>query len=77
MWVGRGVLNARRGASAETPAHGLRTEGGAVATVLQPADSHASSPRPGKITLDGDAAVLPSYAALLDEFDPNFELIAP
>jgi hypothetical protein len=31
----------------------------------------------GRISLDGDASVLETYAGLMDEFDPNFEIVAP
>jgi hypothetical protein len=34
--------------------------------------------RPGrKITLDGDESVLAALAGLLDEFDPNFNIVTP
>ena len=31
----------------------------------------------GKITLDGDPTVLQTLAGLLDEFDPNFNMVTP
>jgi len=70
------VLNARRGASAETQLTISGPKAALIATVLQPASATRLADA-GKITLDGDASVLQSYAALLDEFDRNFELIAP
>lgn len=31
----------------------------------------------GKIQLDGDESVLAAFAVLMDEFDPNFDIVTP
>ncbi len=53
-----------------------RSQGNLVATILQPG-SAANLAEAGQITLNGDRAQLETYAALLDEFDPNFPIVAP
>jgi ubiquinone biosynthesis protein UbiJ len=44
--------------------------------VLQPAAAGQLA-QAGKITLDGDESVLASFAGLLEEFDPNFNIVTP
>ncbi|GII98848.1 hypothetical protein Slu03_12260 [Sediminihabitans luteus] len=48
----------------------------AAAVVLQPAAATRLATA-GKVTLDGDTSVLDAYAAVLDEFDPNFPIVTP
>jgi alkyl sulfatase BDS1-like metallo-beta-lactamase superfamily hydrolase len=76
VWVKRGVLNARRGASADTQLTVAGPKAALVGVVLQPAAAGKLASA-GKITLDGDDAVLKTYAGLLDEFDPNFNIVIP
>ncbi len=70
------MLNARRGAS---PAAQLTVSGpkaALVGVVLQPAAAGQLA-QTGEITLDGDGSVLATFAALMDEFDPNFNFVTP
>lgn len=47
-----------------------------VGAVLQPAAA-AKLAEAGQITLDGDESALQTYAGLLDEFEPNFNIVTP
>jgi alkyl sulfatase BDS1-like metallo-beta-lactamase superfamily hydrolase len=76
VWVKRGVLNARRGASPDTQLTVSGPKAALVGAVLQPAAA-AKLAEAGKIILDGDSAALQTYAGLLDEFDPNFNIVTP
>ncbi|MEU6846204.1 alkyl sulfatase dimerization domain-containing protein [Streptomyces sp. NPDC046716] len=76
MWIGRGVLNARRGASPDTRLTVTGPKSALVATLMKP----GSAPRlaqAGKIELEGDGTALETLAGLLDEFDPDFNMITP
>ena len=76
MWIARGVLNARRGAS---PDAGLTVSGPKAALVgalLKPAGAGQLA-QAGAITLDGDELLLQTLAGLLDDFDPNFDIVTP
>lgn len=76
VWVRRGVLNARRGAHPATQLTVSGPKGALVAAVLQP----AAAPKlieAGQLTVDGDVSVLATYAAVLDTFDPNFNIVIP
>ena len=75
-WVKRGVLNARNGASPNPQLTVTGAKAPLVGAILQPA-SAAKLAEAGQITLSGDPTVLDTYARLLDEFDPSFEIIAP
>ena len=66
MWVRHGVLNARRGASADAQATVSGPKGALVAAVLQPA-AVSRLVDAGKVTLNGDAGAFDAYAAVLDE----------
>jgi alkyl sulfatase BDS1-like metallo-beta-lactamase superfamily hydrolase len=76
MWIRRGVLNARRGASPDA----RLTVGGAKAALagvlLKPAAAGQPA-KAGQITLAGDETVLHTLAGLLDEFDPDFPVVTP
>lgn len=75
MWVRHGVLNARPGATG--PALTVRAPKAlAAAVLLNPASAPALA-HEGRITLDGDPGVLTTYAALLDQFDPDFPIVTP
>lgn len=76
VWVKRGVLNARRGASANSQLTVSGPKAALVGAVLQPAAA-SKLVDAGKIRLDGDESVLQIYATLLDEFDPNFDIVTP
>ncbi len=76
VWVRRGVLNARRGASADTHVTVSGPKAALVGAVLQPAAAGKLA-EAGQLTLDGDATVLQTYAGVLDEFDPNFNIVTP
>ena len=76
VWVGRGVLNARLGATphAQLTVSGPKTA--LVGVVLKPASGQCSADA-GHIQLDGDASVLAYLAAVMDDFDPNFTSSPP
>jgi alkyl sulfatase BDS1-like metallo-beta-lactamase superfamily hydrolase len=76
MWVGRGVLNARKGASDGAQLTLSGPKGALVGVVLQPAqaDQILSS---GSVTSGGDVKVLSTYAGLMDQFDANFNIVTP
>jgi Alkyl sulfatase C-terminal len=76
VWVKRGVLNARRGASPDTQLTVSGPKAALVGVVLQPAVA-AQLAQAGKIQLDGDESVLTTFAGLMDEFDPNFSIVTP
>ncbi|WP_454041703.1 alkyl/aryl-sulfatase [Cellulosimicrobium sp. Marseille-Q8652] len=76
VWVANGVLNARPGASADAPLTVRAPKALVAAVLLQPAAVGRLADA-GKVTLDGDAAVLDAYASVLDEFDPNFAIVTP
>jgi alkyl sulfatase BDS1-like metallo-beta-lactamase superfamily hydrolase len=76
MWVRRGVLNARRGASADTQLTLSGPKAALVGAVLQPAAASQLA-QAGKIQLDGDESVLATFAGLMDTFDPNFNIVTP
>ncbi|WP_240330429.1 alkyl sulfatase C-terminal domain-containing protein [Streptomyces sp. CB09001] len=76
MWVRRGVLNARRGASPDTRLTVSGPKPALVACLLKPADAERLA-RAGKITLDGDESALTTLAGLLDDFDPDFAVVTP
>ncbi|MFE6887365.1 alkyl/aryl-sulfatase [Streptomyces sp. NPDC057694] len=76
MWVRHGVLNARTGPSSDAQLTVTGPKAAIVATLLKPA-SGLQLARAGKIKLDGDESVLEQLAAVVDEFDPNFNLVTP
>jgi Alkyl sulfatase C-terminal/Alkyl sulfatase dimerisation len=76
VWVRRGVLNARQGASSDTQLTVSGPRAALVGVVLQPAAAEKLAAA-GKIQLDGDQSVLTEFAGLMDEFDPNFNIITP
>lgn len=76
MWVRRGVLNARLGASPDTQLTVSGPKAALVGAVLQPAAA-AQLAQAGKIQLDGDHSVLATFAGLLDEFDADFNIVTP
>ena len=76
VWVNRGVLNARRGASPDTHLTVAGPKAALVGVVLQPA-SAGQLAQARKIQLDGDESVLDSFAGLIDDFDPDFNIVTP
>ena len=76
VWVKRAMLNARRGASPDAQLTVSGPKAALVGVVLQPAAAGQLAPA-GKITLDGDESVLAAFAGLMDEFDPNFNIVRP
>ena len=77
MWVKRGVLNARRGASPDAQLTVSGPKAALVGVVLKPAAAEQLA-EAGQIQLDGDAigAAGPS-PAVMDDFDPNFNIVTP
>ena len=76
VWVNRGVLNARRGASPDTQLTVSGPKAALVGVVLQPAAAGQLA-QADKIQLDGDESVLDSFAGLIDDFDPDFNIVTP
>ncbi|MGB3443165.1 MAG: alkyl sulfatase dimerization domain-containing protein [Actinophytocola sp.] len=78
-WAARvhnGVLNARKGASSDAQLTISGPKAALVNVLLQPRAAEKLA-RDGKIRLNGDHAVLKTFAGLLDEFEPNFNIVIP
>ena len=76
VWVKRGVLNARQGASPDTQLTVSGPKAALVGVILKPAAAGQLT-QAGHITLNGDLRALTALADVLDEFDPNFNIITP
>ena len=76
VWVRRGVLNARRGASPDTQLTVTGPKAALVGVVLKPSAAGQLA-QAGKIELTGDSSVLDTFAGVLDEFNPNFNIVTP
>lgn len=76
MWVQRGVLNARRGAS-DAPQLTVSGPKAALVSVLLKPDSAGALVEKGAVTLAGDESVLATLGGVLDEFDPSFPIVTP
>ncbi len=76
VWVKRGVLNARIGASPDTQLTVSGPKAALVGVVLKPAAAPQLA-QAGQIQLDGDTAALDNLAAAMDEFNPNFNIVTP
>lgn len=76
MRVARGVLNARRGAVDDAQLTVAGPKAALVGVLLQPAAATRLA-EAGTISLEGDQAALRSLGELIDEFDPNFNVITP
>ncbi|GHG28545.1 alkyl/aryl-sulfatase [Streptomyces zaomyceticus] len=76
IWIARGVLNARRGASPDTQLTVSGPKPELVGVLLKPG-SAAKLVEAGKVKLDGDASALDTLAGLLDTFDPDFPVVTP
>ncbi len=76
IWVRRGVMNARKGASDSPQLTVSGPKAALVGVLLQPAvaDQLAAG---GKVTLDGDTSALQTLAPVMDSFDPNFPIVTP
>jgi alkyl sulfatase BDS1-like metallo-beta-lactamase superfamily hydrolase len=76
VWVKRGVLNTRRGASPDTQLTVSGPKAALVGVVLNPS-AGSQLAQAGKVTLDGDESVLTTLAGVMDEFDPSFPIVTP
>ena len=76
VWIRHGVLNARVGASPDTQLTVSGPKAALVGVVLKPAAAQQLA-EAGQIHLDGDASALRDLAAVMDEFDPNFNIVTP
>jgi alkyl sulfatase BDS1-like metallo-beta-lactamase superfamily hydrolase len=74
--VRRGVLNARKGASADAPLTVSGPKAVLVGVVLRPG---AAGPllEAGRIKVEGDASMLDLLGEVLDTFEPNFAVVTP
>ena len=70
------MLNARVGASPDTQLTVSGPKAALVGVVLQPAAAEKLAAA-GKIQLDGEKSALTEFAGLMDEFDPNLNIITP
>jgi alkyl sulfatase BDS1-like metallo-beta-lactamase superfamily hydrolase len=75
MWIKRGVLNARAGASPYAQLTVSGPKAALVGVILQPAAGQLA--QAGKIKLEGDPSALATLAGLLDEFDLDFSIVTP
>ena len=76
VWVRRGVLNARPGASPDTLLTVSGPKAVLVGVILQPGAAGQLA-QAGKIRLDGDQSALAAFAGLLDEFALDFDIVTP
>lgn len=76
MWVARGVLNARKGASADAAATVTGPKAALTKVLLAPSAAGKIA-ESGAIKIAGDAGALDAYAALLVDFDPLFPMMTP
>ncbi|MFI5500426.1 alkyl/aryl-sulfatase [Nocardia asteroides] len=76
MWIRRGVLNARRGRSAQAQLSVAGPKPFLISLLLKP-DSAGQLADGGKIRLDGDRSQLETLSSVLDEFDPAFNIVTP
>ncbi|SDJ52387.1 Alkyl sulfatase BDS1, metallo-beta-lactamase superfamily [Frankineae bacterium MT45] len=76
MWVKRGVLNAREGASAAPQLTVSGPKAALVGVLLNPA-SATQLAGAGKVELEGDPAVLTTLAGVFDDFQPKFNIVTP
>ena len=75
-WIKHGVLNARVGASPHAQLTVSGPKAALLGVVLKPAAAQQLADA-GQIQLAGDTAALQEYAAVMDDFDPNFNIITP
>jgi alkyl sulfatase BDS1-like metallo-beta-lactamase superfamily hydrolase len=76
MWIRRGVLNARRGTSNDAQLTVSGPKAALVGVLLNPKGA-VQLAEAGKIELNGDRAALESLASVIDQFDPNFNIVTP
>jgi alkyl sulfatase BDS1-like metallo-beta-lactamase superfamily hydrolase len=76
LWVAHGVLNARPGHAADAQLSITGPKPAIVGLILQPAKS-ADLLASGAITSDGDTTALRRLAAVMEEFNPAFNLATP
>jgi alkyl sulfatase BDS1-like metallo-beta-lactamase superfamily hydrolase len=76
MWVKRGVLNARRGACADSQLTVSGPKAALTGVLLKPATAGQLA-QAEKIKLAGDESLLTAFAELLDQFEPNFNIVTP
>ena len=76
VWVQRGVMNARRGASPDAQLTVSGPKAALIGVALQPAAAGKLADA-GKLSLTGDRAVLDSLAAVLDDFERDFNIVVP
>jgi alkyl sulfatase BDS1-like metallo-beta-lactamase superfamily hydrolase len=76
MWIRRGTLNARRGASSAAQLTVSGPKAALTAVLLQPGGASALVDS-GAVTLDGDAEALTTLGSVLDEFEPAFPIVTP
>ncbi len=76
VWIKHGVLNARVGASPDTQLTVSGPKAALIGVVLKPGAAQQLADA-GQVQLDGDASALRNYAAAMDEFDPNFNIVTP
>ena len=76
FWVRNGVLNARMGAAADARLTVSGPKAAITGFLLKPAAARQLA-QAGKLELKGDETVLDELAAVMDEFDPHFNMVTP
>lgn len=76
MWVRNGVLNARPGASSEPQATITGPKAALVGLLVQPKAAQALVDK-GALQVAGDSSAIAAYAAVVDDFDPDFAIVTP
>lgn len=74
--IRHGVLNARPGSSDRATLTMVGQKPGIVGLLLQPAQAAALIDR-GALEVTGDRTVIERFAAVMDDFEPGFNLITP
>ncbi|MEV0646637.1 alkyl sulfatase dimerization domain-containing protein [Phytomonospora sp. NPDC050363] len=75
-WVANGVLNAREGTGPDSQVTVAGAKPAIIGALLQPGAAEKLI-RSGGLTTTGDATVLSSLTALMDTFDPDFNIVTP
>jgi alkyl sulfatase BDS1-like metallo-beta-lactamase superfamily hydrolase len=76
FWVRNGVLNARMGAADDARLTVSGPKAAITGFLLKPAAARQLA-QAGKLELKGDETVLDELAAVMDEFDPHFNMVTP
>lgn len=76
MWLRNGVLNARPALADDAQLSISGPKAAIVGLLVQP-DKAAALVESGALDTTGDTSVLATFAGVMDEFDPAFNLVTP